>query len=164
MPTPKDQPRNWIWRFRCNIRSEIGGKFVDLNGGGGRDPAIHGWDDKSWVHNKNQHWQIWSHPSEDDRDTRIVIKSDVTDGYLAGDGHGRRVRCQTGDVFDEQFHWYFEGGDLHNLSENTPVRFRSVRHPSCYLDLSGGDSNNGTPFITYEGHGGSNQAFKLWKR
>ncbi|KAI5465020.1 hypothetical protein BGZ63DRAFT_379206 [Mariannaea sp. PMI_226] len=157
--TSKPAPKPWIHRFNCNIICNSGGTYFDLNSGGGRDPAIHCWNDGSWQHNKNTHWQIFSYPS--DKDSRVVIKSQANGGFVASAGHGTRLRCHTGDEYDEEFQWYFEGADLANVNLGTPVRFRSVKHPSVYWDLEGGNSNNGTPFISYNGHGGNNQQFQV---
>ncbi|CZR41630.1 uncharacterized protein FPRO_11219 [Fusarium proliferatum ET1] len=49
-----------------------------------------------------------------------------------------------------------------NVNDNTQVRFRNAKD-GTYLNLSGGSTANHTAFLTYIGHGGANQAFKLWK-
>jgi hypothetical protein len=35
--------KDWVYRFKCNLKSEVKGTFFDLNSGGGQNPAIHCW-------------------------------------------------------------------------------------------------------------------------
>ncbi|KAF4437657.1 hard-surface inducible protein [Fusarium austroafricanum] len=154
-------PGQWVQRIKCNIRSQVGGMFVDLKGGGGHEPPVISFGNKTWETNANQHWLIFSTNLQ--HDSRVIIKSPVTGGYLASYGHGENIRCETGDVWDQKFHWYFEGGDINNMRQDQVVRFRSAKYPKLYLDLTGG-GKNGHPFVSWEGHNGANQQYLLWFR
>ncbi|KAF4336791.1 hard-surface inducible [Fusarium beomiforme] len=148
--------------FNCNIRSEEG-TFVDLAGGGGQFPAVIAYDDQTYVHNPNQIWSIFL---IDGSNNKVIIKNIHSDETLCADGmrKDRDVNCRRLDYWDSHGHWFVEGGDITSLDEFTPIRLRNGYVQSCFLDLAGGNSRNGTPFMCWEGHGGPNQHFKLWKR
>lgn len=46
------------------------------------------------------------------------------------------------------------------------ARFRNAQHSDCYLDQKSDRDTEaqGAPFLAYKKNGGSNQAFKLWRR
>ena len=48
------------------------------------------------------------------------------------------------------------------MSTNIRARFRNVKDKTS-LDLCGGDTKNGTAFLTYNSHGGKNQKFRVYK-
>ncbi|KAF5230974.1 hypothetical protein FANTH_13588 [Fusarium anthophilum] len=178
VPTVVPEPK---LRFKCNIRSESssGNKhvFLDLNGQGGQDPPVHAISDGSYRLNANQIWEIFSVPGSN---TRVVIKNAGNSfvlfsagkytipqnrpNYLQKDtGHGQTVKCERSrDVSDLAAQWDLQGATVDNVTDSTQVRFRNAKDET-YLDLSGGNTGNGTAFLTYNGHGGANQAFKLWK-
>ncbi|KAF4466115.1 hard-surface inducible [Fusarium albosuccineum] len=146
--------------FKCNIRSECG-VFVDLAEGGGQDPPVIGYQNDTWETNPNQIWEIYKVPGGGDQ---IVIKNSGTADALISDGHDRNVRAEQADPNDDAARWHLEGADINEVGDGTAVGLRNVKHSGCYLDLKGSDEKNGTPFITYEGNGGKNQFFKLWRR
>ncbi|EWG35874.1 hypothetical protein FVEG_00074 [Fusarium verticillioides 7600] len=134
----------------------------------------------TWETNPNQHWIIFS--TDLPGDSRVMIKSPVTGGYLSANGmylakgrpdssntglnlgHKRHVDCETGDIWDEKFQWYMEGADINNMTEDQVVSFRSCKYPHLYLDLFGGKGESGQPFITFEANYHDNQKFRLWFR
>ncbi|RBR22582.1 hypothetical protein FVER53590_00074 [Fusarium verticillioides] len=116
----------------------------------------------TWETNPNQHWIIFS--TDLPGDSRVMIKSPVTGGYLSANGHKRHVDCETGDIWDEKFRWYMEGADINNMTEDQVVSFRSCKYPHLYLDLFGGKGESGQPFITFEANYHDNQKFRLWFR
>ncbi|QGI76926.1 unnamed protein product [Fusarium fujikuroi] len=141
---PEDGRRGgeqWIQKRKVNVRSQVGGMFVDLKGGGGGYPPvislrdhIHALfnlfnlhsdliflsDNKTWETNPNQHWIIFS--TDVPGDSRVMIKSPVTGGYLSSYGHRRHVDCETSDLWDEKFQWFLDGGDINNITEDQVVR------------------------------------------
>ncbi|RKK46602.1 hypothetical protein BFJ67_g8153 [Fusarium oxysporum f. sp. cepae] len=155
-PTPTAAPEPKL-RFKCNIRSESSSRnmnvFFDLNGAGGQNPPVHAISDGSYKWNSNKIWEIFSVPGSNTR-TRL-LKKDI--------GHGQTVKCERNrDVSDLAAQWDLQGATVENVTDSTQVRFRNAKDET-YLDLSGGNTTNGTAFLTYNGHGGANQAFKLWK-
>ncbi|KAH7237728.1 uncharacterized protein BKA55DRAFT_741655 [Fusarium redolens] len=152
-------------RFKCNIRSESSSSnknaFLDLNGAGGQNPPVHAISDGSYRWNSNQIWEIFSVPGSN---TRVVIKNAGNSFVLFSVGHGKTVQCERNhDVSDLAAQWDLQGATVDNINDNTQVRFRNAKD-NTYLDLSGGSTANGTAFLTWnDGHGGANQAFKLWK-
>ncbi|KAF4450565.1 hypothetical protein F53441_6345 [Fusarium austroafricanum] len=166
MPS-SEAPQSWVWVRKCNIRCQLGGLFVDLNGGGGQSPVVIACkvprrNEKNWETNRNQHWHLLAWPLPND--SRVIIRSDVTQGLLAADGHGSWVRCEAGNEWDEQFQWFMEGMPVTDSDEHRVVSFRSVKYPKTYLDLWDGKARPGKPFGTWNGHGGQNQQFLLWNR
>ncbi|KAG5657313.1 hypothetical protein KAF25_005877 [Fusarium avenaceum] len=161
-PAPTTVPEPKL-RFKCNLRSEIsGGKhvFFDLNGAGGQNPPVHAISDGSYKWNSNQIWEIFTVPGSN---TRVILKNAGNSFVLFSAGHGQNVRCERNhDTSDLAAQWDLQGATVDNVTDNTQVRFCNVKDKT-YLDLSGGNTDNGTPFLTYNGHGGANQAFKLWK-
>ncbi|KLP00666.1 uncharacterized protein FFB20_03527 [Fusarium fujikuroi] len=163
-PTPTVVPEPKL-RFKCNIRSESssGNKnvFFDLNGAGGQNPPVHAISDGSYKWNSNQIWEIFSIPGSN---TRVIIKNAGNSFVLFSTGHGQTVKCERNrDVSDLAAQWDLQGATVDNVNDNTQVRFRNAKDET-YLDLSGGNTTNGTAFLTWkDGHGGANQAFKLWK-
>ncbi|KAF5013398.1 hypothetical protein FDECE_586 [Fusarium decemcellulare] len=158
---PSNEPE---YRFKANLRSEAGDTFVDLNAGGGQDPPVIAYSNNSNKTNPNQIWDFYSVPGFD---TRVVVKNSGNKYVLFADGSGsgRKVRCEKGhDVWDAAAQWYLEGGQVTDIGDNAVVRLRNVKYTSGYLDLSGSETKNHTPFLVYPGHGGPNQAFKLLKR
>ncbi|KAJ4135494.1 hypothetical protein BFJ70_g14012 [Fusarium oxysporum] len=160
-PTAAPEPK---LRFKCNIRSESssGNKnvFFDLNGAGGQNPPVHAISDGSYKWNSNQIWEIFSVPGSN---TRVIIKNAGNSFVLFSAGHGQTVKCERNrDVSDLAAQWDLQGATVENVTDSTQVRFRNAKDET-YLDLSGGNTTNGTAFLTYNGHGGANQAFKLWK-
>ncbi|KAF5613622.1 hard-surface inducible [Fusarium subglutinans] len=178
VPTVVPEPK---LRFKCNIRSESSSGnnhvFLDLNGQGGQNPPVHAISDGSYRLNANQIWEIFSVPGSN---TRVVIKNAGNSfvlfsagkytipqnrpNYLQKDtGHGQTVKCERSrDVSDLAAQWDLQGATVDNVTDSTQVRFRNAKDET-YLDLSGGNTGNGTAFLTYNGHSGANQAFKLWK-
>ncbi|KAM7190878.1 Ricin B lectin domain containing protein [Naviculisporaceae sp. PSN 640] len=144
---------------RCNIRTEKTGTFVDLAGGGGAEPPVIAFQNNTWETNPNQIWEIMSVPNSQ----AVVIKSTANHRYLHANGHDQAIRCETTDWRDQSAQWTVEGGDPRHVNNDTVVRFRNVKHSSCVLDEAGGNGH-GTTFISYNSHGGPNQAFKLWGR
>ncbi|CCT63267.1 uncharacterized protein FFB20_12380 [Fusarium fujikuroi] len=162
---PEDGRRGgeqWIQKRKVNVRSQVGGMFVDLKGGGGGYPPVISFDNKTWETNPNQHWIIFS--TDVPGDSRVMIKSPVTGGYLSSYGHRRHVDCETSDLWDEKFQWFLDGGDINNITEDQVVSFRSCKYPHLYLDLFGGKGESGQPFITFEENNNNNQKFRLWFR
>ncbi|EXL42922.1 hypothetical protein FOCG_14485 [Fusarium oxysporum f. sp. radicis-lycopersici 26381] len=161
-PTAAPEPK---LRFKCNIRSESssGNKnvFFDLNGAGGQNPPVHAISDGSYKWNSNQIWEIFSVPGSN---TRVIIKNAGNSFVLFSAGHGQTVKCERNrDVSDLAAQWDLQGVTVENVTDSTQgFRFRNAKDET-YLDLSGGNTTNGTAFLTYNGHGGANQAFKLWK-
>ncbi|KAI7761000.1 hypothetical protein LZL87_012153 [Fusarium oxysporum] len=160
-PTAAPEPK---LRFKCNIRSESssGNKnvFFDLNGAGGQNPPVHAISDGSYKWNSNQIWEIFSVPGSN---TRVIIKNAGNSFVLFSTGHGQNVKCERNrDVSDLAAQWDLQGATVENVTDSTQVRFRNA-NDNTYLDLSGSNTANGTAFLTYNGHGGANQAFKLWK-
>ncbi|KAM5353370.1 hypothetical protein ACJ41O_000020 [Fusarium nematophilum] len=156
---PSNEPE---FRYKVNIRCETGGVFVDLNAGGGMDPAVIAYSNDTYKTNPNQIWEIYSVPGFD---TRVVIKNSGNKAVLYSTGSGRRVGADKGvNVWDAAAQWYLEGGQIGDIKDDTIIRLRNVRDSNSYLDLEGGVTKNLTPFLTYPGHGGQNQSFKLWRR
>ncbi|KAF7555140.1 hypothetical protein G7Z17_g2361 [Cylindrodendrum hubeiense] len=151
-----------LLRLKCNLRVEMTGTFVDLNGGGGQDPPVIGQNDNNWETNPNQHWELYTLPGRGDDE--ILIKSVVSGGYLLSDGHATKIRCERVNIWDENVRWHIEGMDWGNFNSDTHIRFRNHKHSNSYLDLANGHKENRTPMMTWDRHGGSNQVFKLWRR
>ncbi|CVK97802.1 uncharacterized protein FPRN_10798 [Fusarium proliferatum] len=108
----------------------------------------------------NQIWEIFSVP---DLNSRFIIKNAGKSFVLFPSGHRTSVQCERNkDVSDLEAQWDLGGATVENVNDNTQVRFRNAKD-GTYLDLSGGSTANHTAFLTYIGHGGANQAFKLWK-
>ncbi|PNP81244.1 hypothetical protein FNYG_05276 [Fusarium nygamai] len=135
--------------------------FFDFNGAGGRNPPVHAISDGSYKWNSNQIWEIFSVPGSN---TRIIIKNAGNSFVLFSAGHEQTVKCKRNrDVSDLAAQWDLEGATVENVTDSTQVRFCNAKD-GTYLDLSGGNTTNGTAFLTWkDGHGGTNQAFKLWK-
>ncbi|KAG4277616.1 hypothetical protein FPRO04_07393 [Fusarium proliferatum] len=123
-------------RFLCNIQSEIfrgNSNVFDLNG------------------------------AVPDLNSRFIIKNAGKSFVLFPSGHRTSVQCERNkDVSDLEAQWDLGGATVENVNDNTQVRFRNAKD-GTYLNLSGGSTANHTAFLTYIGHGGANQAFKLWK-
>ncbi|KAF4461394.1 hard-surface inducible [Fusarium albosuccineum] len=151
-------------RFRCNLRSEASGSkdvFFDLNGGGGKNPPVHAISDNSYKTNPNQSWEFYSVGTSN---TRVIIKNTGSKAVLFSVGHGNNVRCEKDhNTSDAAAQWELVDATTESINENVVVGIRNVKD-NTYLDLSGSNTNNGTAFLTYNGHGGKNQRFKLWRR
>ncbi|PCD31322.1 hypothetical protein AU210_010977 [Fusarium oxysporum f. sp. radicis-cucumerinum] len=153
---------NKIIQVKTDAESSSGNKnvFFDLNGAGGQNPPVHAISDGSYKWNSNQIWEIFSVPGSN---TRVIIKNAGNSFVLFSAGHGQTVKCERNrDVSDLAAQWDLQGATVENVTDSTQVRFRNAKDET-YLDLSGGNTTNGTAFLTYNGHGGANQAFKLWK-
>ncbi|KAJ3549591.1 hypothetical protein NM208_g422 [Fusarium decemcellulare] len=155
---PSNDPQ---FRFKANLRSEAGDTFVDLNAGGGKDPAIIAFSNGTNKSNPNQIWEFYSVPGFE---TRVVIKSSTNQSVVYAETAGGRARADKHDVWDAAAQWYLEGGPVEDIKEDTIVRLRNVKFADNYLDLEASNTSNGTPFLVFPGHGGKNQAFKLLKR
>ncbi|KAH6886909.1 hypothetical protein B0T10DRAFT_575282 [Thelonectria olida] len=147
--------------FKCNIRTELNGKFVDLAGGGGMEPPVIAFDTGNPATNPNQIWLILGVPNK----SAVLIQSLANGEYLVARGNGQRLRAQQVDWRDESAHWYIEGGDVHSgeWDWETKVKIRSSKYPDCVFDQEGG-FGQGAPMLIWTDHGGPNQIFKLWKR
>nr|CEG04440.1 unnamed protein product [Fusarium clavum] len=150
-------------RLRCNLKSEITDDkdvMFDLKGGGGKNPAVHAWSDGDYyTMNSNAMWDIYS---VGDSNNIVVIKSPSKGYVLYSKGHGKNVCCEIGkNVADTDAHWEIQGATIDNLN-NKVIQFRNVKDKTS-LDLCGGDTKNGTAFLTYNAHGGKNQKFRVFK-
>ncbi|KAJ4111467.1 hypothetical protein NW768_011821 [Fusarium equiseti] len=150
-------------RLGCNLRSEITDDkdvMFDLNGGGGKNPAVHAWSDGDYyTMNSNAMWELYS---IGDSNHIVVIKSPSKGYVLYSKGHGKNVCCDgTKNVADTDAHWKIQGATLDNIN-NKVIQFRNVKDDTS-LDLCGGDTKNGTAFLTYNSHGGKNQKFRVFK-
>ncbi|KAF5230789.1 hypothetical protein FAUST_9609 [Fusarium austroamericanum] len=150
-------------RLRCNLRSQITEDkdvMFDLAGGGGKNPAVHAWSDgEYYTLNSNAMWDLYS---VGDSNNIVVIKSPSKGYVLYSKGHGKNVCCEIGkEVSDRDAHWEIQGATLDNLN-NKVVQFRNV-NDNTSLDLCGGDTKNGTAFLTYNAHNGNNQKFRVFK-
>ncbi|KAF5703307.1 hard-surface inducible [Fusarium mundagurra] len=163
-PTPTAAPESKL-RFKYNIRSESsrGNKnvFFDLKGAGGQNLPVHAILDGSYKWGSNQAWEILSVPGFN---TRVIIKVAGNIFVLFSAGRqGHTVECERNrDASDLAAQWDLQGATVENVTDSTQVRFRNAKD-GTYLDLSSSNTANGTAFLTYNGHGGVNQAFKLWK-
>ncbi|CVK84480.1 uncharacterized protein FPRO_02060 [Fusarium proliferatum ET1] len=150
---PAPQPQ-FIAAF--NFRIQMTGAMIDLAGGIG--PVI-SFGPHQHETNRNQIWSVFSVPGKN----TILIKSEANQQWLVATGY-----CQptsTGNLHwsDESAQWIIQGGNIHNLDNNTTVSIWNKHYTDCVLDLEGGNGP-GSPILAYKYHGGSNQIFKLWKR
>ncbi|KAH7174192.1 uncharacterized protein B0J16DRAFT_348272 [Fusarium flagelliforme] len=150
-------------RLRCNLKSEITDDkdvMFDLNGGGGKNPAVHAWSDGDYyTMNSNAMWDIYS---VGDSNNIVVIKSPSKGYVLYSKGHGKNVCCEAGkNVADPDAQWEIQGATIDNMDHKV-IQFRNVKDKTS-LDLCGGDTKNGTAFLTYNPHGGKNQKFRVYK-
>ncbi|EWG53211.1 hypothetical protein FVEG_17071 [Fusarium verticillioides 7600] len=158
-PTPTVIPELKL-RFKCNVRSESssGNKNVfDLNGVGGQNPPVQAW-------NSNRIWEIFSVPGSN---TRIIIKNAGNSFVLFSAGKHTIPRTEAINYEEDRTRkdcqWDLQDATVENVTDRTQVRFRNAKD-GTYLDLSSENTANGTAFLTWkDGHGGANQAFKLWK-
>ncbi|KAF4946975.1 hypothetical protein FSARC_14069 [Fusarium sarcochroum] len=153
------EPKLRLW---CNLRSEMSNHenvFFDLNGAGGRSPAVHAISDGSNKWNLNQIWGIYTVPNSNNR---VIVKNSGNGYVLWSAGHGQNVRCDKDHSTSDLAAQWDLNTSIDSINDNTQVRFCNAGDKT-YLDLSGGNKANGTPFLTYNGHGGPNQAFKLVK-
>ncbi|KAM0542736.1 hypothetical protein ACHAPJ_012669 [Fusarium lateritium] len=149
-------------RFRCNVRSDHSSTknvFVDLNGAGDKTPAVHAISDGSNKWNLNQIWDIYSAPNSNNR---VIIKNTGNGYVLWSAGHDQTVRCDKNHSTSDLAAQWDLNTTIDNINDNTQVRFYNAKDKTS-LDLAGGNTANGMPFITYSAHNGSNQAFKLLK-
>ncbi|KAF5538012.1 hard-surface inducible [Fusarium phyllophilum] len=149
-PTPTAAPESKL-RFKYNIRRESSScnknVFFDLKGAGGQNLPVHAISvtlDGSYKWDSNHTWEILSVPGFN---TRVVIK-------IAGNSFVLFSAGRQGQTIE-----WRDGRECH---DSTQVRFRNAKD-GTYLDLLSSNTANGTAFLTYNGHGGANQAFKLWK-
>ncbi|KAG5782509.1 hypothetical protein H9Q73_003846 [Fusarium xylarioides] len=147
--------------FKANLRSQIGKTYVKFSGGGGADPPVTAYVDHNEKTDESQIWRFYSVPGYD---TRVVIKNQGMRGPLFAETYASfaedeyAVQCKkNASVWNATSQWYLEGGDIEDMKSG----LRNVKLSHSYLDLSSGSKANGTAFLVYPGHWGTNQAFKL---
>ncbi|KAI5459037.1 ricin B lectin domain-containing protein [Mariannaea sp. PMI_226] len=156
---PSNEPQ---FRFKANLLSGAGNAFVDLSGGGGANPPVIAFFNNTNTTNPNQIWEFYSVPGFE---TRVVVKNSGNKSVLYSAADGQNVRCDSSpSVWDASAQWYLEGGEVGDIKDGTIVRLRNVKFAASYLDLAASNTNNGTPFLVWPGHGGPNQSFKILRR
>ncbi|KAM0342497.1 hypothetical protein ACHAPU_009471 [Fusarium lateritium] len=107
--------------------------------------------------------QIWEFFTVFGRNDVVVIKNTEEKHMLWSAGPGQRVRCDgSRGVLDSAAQWQILGATVDSLNRNTQVQIRNLKDNSV-LDLSGANTANFTPILTYGQHNGSNQKFNIWK-
>ncbi|KAF5600451.1 hard-surface inducible [Fusarium pseudoanthophilum] len=162
-PAPTAAPESKL-RFKYNIRSESSScnknVFLYLKGAGGQNIPAHAILEGLYKWDSNHAWETLSVPGFN---MRVIIKNAGNSFVLFSTGHGQTVKCERNRyASDLAAHWDLQGATVENVTDSTQVRFRNAKD-GTYLDLSGGNTANDTAFLTYNGHGGANQAFKRWR-
>ncbi|KAG5815056.1 hypothetical protein H9Q74_002974 [Fusarium xylarioides] len=145
--TPTAAPKSKL-RFKYNIRSESSScnknVFLDLKGAGGQNLPVHAILGESYKWDSNHTWEIFSVPGSN---TRVIIKI-ACNGFVLFSADRQTVECERShDASDLAARWDLQGATVENVTDSTQVSITA----------------NGTAFLTYNGHRGVNQAFKLWK-
>ncbi|KAM0552417.1 hypothetical protein ACHAPJ_007977 [Fusarium lateritium] len=120
---PSNEPE---FRFKANLQSGSGNAYVDLNRGGGQDPAVIAFNNNTEASNINQIWEFYSVPGFE---TRVVIKNSGKKQILFAGSDGQNVQCSNSpNAWDAAAQWYLEGAEFGDVKNGTVVRLRNVKY------------------------------------
>ncbi|KAG5655107.1 hypothetical protein KAF25_000230 [Fusarium avenaceum] len=154
----RNQQQQPTYRFSGKIRSVLGNNvMVDYTLGS---------DVKAYAYmsaREHEIHQIWEFFTVSGRNDVVVIRNTEHKHLLWSAGSGQRVRCDgSHGVLDPAAQWQILGATVDSLNRNTQVQIRNMKDNSA-LDLSGANTSNFTPILTWGQHSGSNQKFNIWK-
>ncbi|KAF5697374.1 hypothetical protein FGLOB1_12801 [Fusarium globosum] len=161
MSRDNGSPNSKYW-----IRSAIGGDVcVNLSGTGDKYNQIIAYHTQGEESNPRFQWNVYRVEGKKDQ---VVIRSEQDQSLLISREPSDPCGAEQGSGDNEAARWYIEGSVVSDLLDEKQhqkfVRFRNVKHSSCYLTLLAGRAENFVPFISGVANGTLAQLFELERK